>query len=151
MGQAERRASSTKRGPSTPTAPDSVGSPPRKAMRNSLSHRLSREEMGAEELARGALEGVDMRASEVSRDWAQREWMVVSGGGWTGAMDTTRLSGSSSRHGTPKRGAAIVCERVEALPHRVAVLDLGCRESRLVESSAQRIAGFSRWTPRSVC
>src|SRR5215831_10045945 len=79
MGQAERRASSTRRGPSTPTAPDSVGSPPRKAMRNSLSHRLSREEMGAEELARGALEGVDMHACEVSRDWAQREWIVVSG------------------------------------------------------------------------
>jgi hypothetical protein len=35
--------------------------------------------MGAEELARGALEGVDMRASEVSRDWAQREWIVVLG------------------------------------------------------------------------
>src|SRR5215472_695084 len=42
MGQPERSASSTRRTPSTPTKPDSVGKPPRRAMRNSLSQRLSR-------------------------------------------------------------------------------------------------------------
>src|SRR5713101_5273380 len=42
MGQPERRASSTRRAPSTPTKPDSVGRPPRSAMRNSFSQRLSR-------------------------------------------------------------------------------------------------------------
>src|SRR5690242_21922381 len=42
MRQPERRASSVRRAPSTPTHPDSVGKPPRRAMRNSLSQRLSR-------------------------------------------------------------------------------------------------------------
>src|SRR5256885_1457829 len=42
MRQPELSASSTSRAPSTPTAPDSVGSPPRRATRNSLSQRLSR-------------------------------------------------------------------------------------------------------------
>ncbi len=42
MRQPERSASSTRRTPSTPTEPDSVGRPPRSAMRNSLSQRLSR-------------------------------------------------------------------------------------------------------------
>src|SRR5690242_503475 len=42
MRQSERRASSTSRTPSTPTNPFSVGSPPRRAMRNSFSQRLSR-------------------------------------------------------------------------------------------------------------
>src|SRR2546427_547354 len=41
MRQVERNASSTRRTPSTPTLPDSVGSPPRRAMRKSLSQRLS--------------------------------------------------------------------------------------------------------------
>src|ERR1700730_5862957 len=42
MRQPDRSASSTRRTPSTPTLPDSVGRPPRRAMRNSLSQRLSR-------------------------------------------------------------------------------------------------------------
>src|SRR5215469_5001260 len=42
MGQPERSASSTRRRPSTPTKPPSVGRPPRRATRNSLSQRLSR-------------------------------------------------------------------------------------------------------------
>src|SRR5205814_1929152 len=42
MRQPELSASSTSRAPSTPTAPDSVGNPPRRATRNSLSQRLSR-------------------------------------------------------------------------------------------------------------
>src|SRR6266436_2062333 len=42
MRQPERSASSTRRAPSTPTNPFSVGRPPRRAMRNSLSQRLSR-------------------------------------------------------------------------------------------------------------
>src|SRR5260370_34439195 len=42
MAQPERKASSTRRTPSTPTKPDSVGRPPRKARRNSFSQRLSR-------------------------------------------------------------------------------------------------------------
>src|SRR5882724_4839374 len=42
MRQPERSASSTSRAPSTPTNPFSVGRPPRRAMRNSLSQRLSR-------------------------------------------------------------------------------------------------------------
>src|SRR5260370_17881390 len=42
MRQPERSASSTRRTPSTPTKPPSVGRPPRKATRNSLSQRLSR-------------------------------------------------------------------------------------------------------------
>src|SRR5215467_11536529 len=42
MGQPERKASSTRRTPSTPTKPPSFGKPPRSAMRNSLSQRLSR-------------------------------------------------------------------------------------------------------------
>src|SRR5215470_6540731 len=118
MGQAERRASSTRRGPSTPTAPDSVGSPPRKAMRNSLSHRLSRDEMGAEELARGALEGVDMRASEVSRDWAQREWMVVSGRRMDRSNGYDAFARQFMTARNPEKRAASVREWVEALPPR---------------------------------
>jgi hypothetical protein len=42
MRQPERRASSVRRTPSTPTAPDSVGRPPRSAMRKAFSQRLSR-------------------------------------------------------------------------------------------------------------
>src|SRR5258705_3860335 len=42
MGQPESSASSTSRAPSTPTNPFSVERPPRRAMRNSLSQRLSR-------------------------------------------------------------------------------------------------------------
>src|SRR6266849_3872499 len=42
MRQPERSASSTRRKPSTPTNPLSVGRPPRRATRNSLSQRLSR-------------------------------------------------------------------------------------------------------------
>src|SRR5258708_35308075 len=42
MRQPERSASSTSLTPSTPTKPFSVGRPPRRAMRNSLSQRLSR-------------------------------------------------------------------------------------------------------------
>src|SRR6266853_1591334 len=42
MQHPERSASSTRRTPSTPTNPSSVGRPPRKATRNSLSQRLSR-------------------------------------------------------------------------------------------------------------
>src|SRR5713226_4372247 len=42
MRHPERSASSTSRTPSTPTKPFSVGRPPRRATRNSLSHRLSR-------------------------------------------------------------------------------------------------------------
>src|SRR6266481_6164756 len=42
MGQPESSASSTRRAPSTPTNPFSVGRPPRSAIRNSLSQRLSR-------------------------------------------------------------------------------------------------------------
>src|SRR6266481_6953217 len=41
MRQPERSASSTRRTPSTPTKPFSVGKPPRRATRNSLSQRLS--------------------------------------------------------------------------------------------------------------
>ena len=57
MGQPERKASSTRRTPSTPTEPDSVGRPPRSAIRNSLSQRFSR-------LVRtpGATEGAALRA-----------------------------------------------------------------------------------------
>src|SRR5215469_9433448 len=40
--QPERKASSTSRTPSTPTAPLSVGTPPRSAARNSFSQRFSR-------------------------------------------------------------------------------------------------------------
>src|SRR6267143_5378790 len=47
MRQPERSASSTSRAPSTPTNPFSVGRPPRSAMRNSLSQRLSRLVMSA--------------------------------------------------------------------------------------------------------
>src|SRR6266403_1753609 len=47
MRQPESSASSTSRAPSTPTNPFSVGSPPRSAMRNSLSQRLSRLVMSA--------------------------------------------------------------------------------------------------------
>src|SRR5215472_2245259 len=127
MGQAERRASSTRRGPSTPTAPDSVGSPPRKAMRNSLSHRLSREEMGAEELARGALEGVDMRASEVSRDWAQRKMdRGIGKADGPDGYDAFARQFITARN--PEKRAASVRERVEAQPAALAVLDLGCGE-----------------------
>src|SRR5262245_38893515 len=85
MGQAERSASSTRRGPSTPTAPDSEGSPPRRAIRNSLSHLLSREEMGAGKdacaaaRARGDLEGVDILGCEVSRVFANRGVDGLSG------------------------------------------------------------------------
>src|SRR5260370_42478695 len=42
MRQPERSASSTSLTPSTPTKPFSVGTPPRRATRNSLSQRLSR-------------------------------------------------------------------------------------------------------------
>src|ERR1700682_2361321 len=61
MRHPERRASSTRRAPSTPTHPESVGSPPRSAMRNCFSQRFSRLERifaaagGAEE--RGGREG----------------------------------------------------------------------------------------------
>src|ERR1700693_1785893 len=47
MRQPESSASSTRRAPSTPTNPFSVGRPPRSAMRNSLSQRLSRLLMSA--------------------------------------------------------------------------------------------------------
>src|SRR5438552_18702230 len=42
MRQPERRDSSTSLTPSTPTKPPSVGTPPRRAIRKSLSQRLSR-------------------------------------------------------------------------------------------------------------
>src|ERR1700674_1545275 len=62
MGQPESSASSTRRRPSTPTDPFSVGRPPRKAMRNSFSQRLSRLVRSAGSLAvralRAALPGV---------------------------------------------------------------------------------------------
>src|ERR1700687_4458667 len=62
MGQPERSASSTRRRPSTPTYPFSVGRPPRRAMRNSFSQRLSRLVRSAGSLAvralRAALPGV---------------------------------------------------------------------------------------------
>src|SRR5436190_6354205 len=45
MRQPDESASSARRTPSTPTAPDSVGRPPRRATRNSLSQRFSRLEM----------------------------------------------------------------------------------------------------------
>src|SRR5262245_1746962 len=126
MAQAGRSASSTRRGPSTPPAPDSVGRPPRSAMRNSLSHRLSREEMRAEELARGALKGVDMQASEVSRDWAQREWRVVAKDEWTGAMDTMRSLARTSPRGNPQMGAT-------ASPRTRQDSGLGIRNRRFTE------------------
>src|SRR6267142_2112978 len=47
MRQPESSASSASRAPSTPTNPSSVGRPPRRAMRNSLSQRLSRLLMSA--------------------------------------------------------------------------------------------------------
>src|SRR5690242_15033731 len=55
MGHPERSASSTSRGPSTPTKPLSVGKPPRRAMRNSLSQRLSRLVSSGDSPARVAL------------------------------------------------------------------------------------------------
>src|SRR5712664_330362 len=63
MRQPERSASSTSRTPSTPTKPFSVGKPPRRATRNSLSQRLSRlvrsaAPFAAERLLRAALPGV---------------------------------------------------------------------------------------------
>src|SRR5690242_3380816 len=62
MGHPDRRASSTRRTPSTPTKPLSVGNPPRSAMRNSLSQRLSRLVSSADSLPglafRAALLGV---------------------------------------------------------------------------------------------
>ena len=58
MRHPERRAYSTRRTPSTPTQPDSVGRPPRRAMRKVFSQRLSRLERIA-----GALEGRAKRAS----------------------------------------------------------------------------------------
>src|SRR4029077_18490603 len=58
MGQPERSASSTRRTPSTPTNPLSVGSPPRRATRNSLSQRLSRLVISAGSLAERGLRAV---------------------------------------------------------------------------------------------
>src|SRR5882724_5263098 len=69
MAEVERRASSTRRGPSTPTAPDSEGMPPRRAMRNSLSQRLSRLEImaGSGEEERGELRREGMGESLQSK------------------------------------------------------------------------------------
>src|SRR5712664_2243112 len=75
MRQPERSASSTSLAPSTPTNPFSVGRPPRRAMRNSLSQRLSRLLRSAGSLAARALraafpgvaitvEGSKLRASD---------------------------------------------------------------------------------------
>src|SRR2546430_12670209 len=82
MRQAELSASSTRRAPSTPTAPDSVGRPPRRAIRNSLSQRLSRlvSTAGAADArgVRAALLGVAITGSvanfckKVSSGW----WVV---------------------------------------------------------------------------
>src|SRR5260221_14031920 len=61
MRQPDESASSARRTPSTPTAPDSVGRPPRSATRNSLSQRFSRLEMRAvaarEDLPVGGMTG----------------------------------------------------------------------------------------------
>jgi hypothetical protein len=71
MRQPEERASSTRRSPSTPTLPDSVGRPPRRAMRKSLSQRLSRLERRADE---EDLEGVAIGGSvaEGGEGWEER-------------------------------------------------------------------------------
>src|SRR5882724_12447773 len=72
-GEAERRASSTRRAPSTPTAPDSVVRPPRSAMRNSLSQRLSRLErrdvaVDEERSGSNGLRGDGISVGQGSRD-----------------------------------------------------------------------------------
>src|SRR6202011_94914 len=51
----ERSASSTSLTPSTPTNPDSVGIPPRSAMRNCFSHRLSRLVSNADDVLPGTI------------------------------------------------------------------------------------------------
>jgi hypothetical protein len=65
MRQVERRASSTRRGPSTPTEPSSEGRPPRRAMRNCLSQRLSRLVRRSGEAAGLGAEGIGGRLAKV--------------------------------------------------------------------------------------
>src|SRR5262245_28037834 len=71
MGQPERRASSTRRAPSTPTKPDSVGRPPRSAMRNSLSQRLSR-------LVRSAADSPSLRTLRAALPGLAIAWRLAN-------------------------------------------------------------------------
>src|SRR5260370_33370880 len=97
MGQPERRACSTRRTPSTPTNPASVGRPPRKAMRNSLSQRLSRLVRSAASFAGRALRGalpevaITVEGSKFLAPQANSDPMGKWGGGRDRKMFADRL------------------------------------------------------------
>src|SRR5229473_3251052 len=83
MRQPERRASSASRTPSTPTKPSSVGRPPRRATRNSLSQRLSRLVRSAGSPAGRALRAVlpgEAITVEGSKFWLKKLIGRASGG-----------------------------------------------------------------------
>src|ERR1051325_9888772 len=109
MRQPEERASSARRTPSTPTAPDSVGRPPRRATRNSLSQRFSRLVMTAFE-ARGDLPGEDMMGSVAGERKERKEF----------TQRALRAQRARRRKGRKLKDKAMTSARLQAGPAKQA-------------------------------
>src|SRR5277367_6718065 len=142
MRQPEVSASSTSRTPSTPTAPDSVGRPPRSAVRNSLSHRLSRlvstpgAEAGALAASRADLPGVAIKGSVANFEHKRL----------TFALSEFRVRELCSRFGNDKPATPSVADRPK-LGKRSASESGPYRE--LADETAGVASGFSESERRS--